>query len=263
MIHTNLKNRTAARLGASGKPRIMLSASRAIYVGPGMKLSPHKVAVATIVIALSEPFELEILDPAQPSVIRGNLALIPPDTLHHLKTNGHMVFIYLDPLSDDFLTLDLTVFQSLENEAAERVTEAITKSAEEKSVELKVAKICSIFDLPVLGPRDNRIAAVMRAIDEAPQDFSNIEKAAKLAGLSVPRFQHIFKEVAGTPFRRYRLWKRMAIVAHSLNSGASLTNAAYYAGFSSSAHLSAAFREMFGIKPSDLLSRQIKFELDI
>jgi AraC-like DNA-binding protein len=37
-------------------------------------------------------------------------------------------------------------------------------------------------------------------------------------------------------------------------SGASLTTAAHQAGFSSSAHFSAVFREMFGLAPGTLLA---------
>ena len=55
------------------------------------------------------------------------------------------------------------------------------------------------------------------------------------------------------PLRRYRIWNRMGAAVRACGEGASLTEAAHAAGFASSAHFSTAFRDMFGMMPSDLL----------
>jgi AraC-like DNA-binding protein len=68
---------------------------------------------------------------------------------------------------------------------------------------------------------------------------------------------HLFKSAAGVPLRRYVLWARIAAVVRAAIAGESLTQAALGAGFSSSAHFSAVFREMFGLSPSQLL-RQVR-----
>ena len=44
----------------------------------------------------------------------------------------------------------------------------------------------------------------------------------------------------------------MGVATRAIVAGESLTAAALDAGFSSSAHFSAAFREMFGMEPSRL-----------
>ena len=54
----------------------------------------------------------------------------------------------------------------------------------------------------------------------------------------------------GVTVRRYRLWVAMGAATRAIVRGESLTTAALDSGFSSSAHLSAAFREMFGLEPS-------------
>ncbi|MFK7987996.1 MAG: helix-turn-helix domain-containing protein [Sandaracinaceae bacterium] len=74
-----------------------------------------------------------------------------------------------------------------------------------------------------------------------------------LAGLSSSRFQRLFRAHVGVPFRRFRLWQRMSVVAGALASGGTLTYAAHEAGFASSSHLSKSFRRMFGLRPRDLL----------
>jgi AraC-like DNA-binding protein len=58
----------------------------------------------------------------------------------------------------------------------------------------------------------------------------------------------------GTSLRGYRRWLRAFQVARTYAAGASLTAGALDAGFASSAHLSAASRDQFGIKPSQLLA---------
>ena len=73
------------------------------------------------------------------------------------------------------------------------------------------------------------------------------------AGLSASRFLHLFKAETGVPLRRYRIWNRMGAAVRACGEGLSLTEAAHAAGFASSAHFSSAFREMFGMMPSDLL----------
>jgi AraC-like DNA-binding protein len=94
----------------------------------------------------------------------------------------------------------------------------------------------------------------VRAILSQPNDHRLAEDWAREIGLSSSRFQHLFKESVGLSFRRFRLWARMRIALRLSLGGASLTEAAMEAGLSSSAHLSAAFKGMFGISPSQLLS---------
>ena len=239
-------------------PRVYLDITRAIFAGPGMALTPHKLAVATVIFGLDRSFRLEFVRSGQVSVAR--VGLIPPDTLHHLRTEGRMIFMYLDALGDDYEGLDLRVL-----DAASRDIESIVDDLE-TGFSRDIAALADILsdriELPQREMIDMRIAAAVRAIDAGPHEFTAITQAAEIAELSVPRFQHLFRDIVGTPFRRYRLWKRMANVAHSLSLGESLTNAALDAGFSSSAHLSSAFREIFGIKPSELIALRTKFFVD-
>lgn len=70
-----------------------------------------------------------------------------------------------------------------------------------------------------------------------------------------------FDSAVGMPFRRYRLWRRMAVVMQAIAGGESLTAAAHGAGFASSAHLSSAFRAMFGLAPSELIGLGVEIEI--
>jgi len=54
----------------------------------------------------------------------------------------------------------------------------------------------------------------------------------------------------------------MGATIRELAEGATLTQSAYAAGFSSSAHLSSAFRDMFGLSASEWLATDPVFYLD-
>lgn len=235
-------------------PLISISAARAAYVGPGLDLAPHRSAVATLAIALEASFTLRFpssLDVEEDAA--RVIALIPPNVVHHLRAAGPMAFVYLDPLSDDhrrLLALDLEA-------AATRLRAAAARNA----LEWGVDALCEVVGVPVRPIPDSRFSSAIRQLDERPQDFKSVRDAASLACLSPSRFQARFVETVGVPFRRYRLWRRMALVLRTLSRTGSLTEAAHAAGFSSSAHLSTSFRTMFGLSPSRLVQLRVRVEI--
>ena len=87
---------------------------------------------------------------------------------------------------------------------------------------------------------------------DEPHRSHTLAELGEYAGLSTSRFLHLFKAQTGIPLRRYRLWNRMGAAVGAFRGGVSLTEAAHAAGFASSAHFSSAFRDMFGMMPSDL-----------
>lgn len=157
-----------------------------------------------------------------------------------------MVFIYLDALGDDHAALAAT-------ELGAARARLLAQGAERVAA-LDVDGLCDALGVPSGTVCDDRIVRVVRCMDGRPQDLHRVADAARLACLSASRFQAVFREAAGVPFRRYRLWRRMAAVARVIADGRSLTHAAHEAGFASSAHLSTAFRAMFGLAPSRLLA---------
>jgi AraC-like DNA-binding protein len=74
-------------------------------------------------------------------------------------------------------------------------------------------------------------------------------------------FRARFEAELGLPFRRYRLWRRMAWVMRTVAAGGTLTEAAHTAGFSSSAHLSSTFKRLFGLTASDLLAWRVAIDV--
>jgi len=232
-------------------PRICIGPARAMYIGPGLDLVPHMNVATTIAVALADAFELRFWKPRkQWSVWKSSVvSVIPSQSLHHLKSTGPMAFLYLDPLRDRCLSLkDQTLLQGREKIFG-------------VSQEISINAAFDAFGLLPNRPKDSRISRVLSEIERSPNAFGRIQDAASLASLSPSRFRAKFDAEVGLPFRRYRLWRRMAMVMRNISAGVSLTDAALAAGFSSSAHLSTAFKAMFGLSPSDVLSLGVTIDV--
>jgi AraC-like DNA-binding protein len=102
---------------------------------------------------------------------------------------------------------------------------------------------------------DPRVAAVVRRMSAGTEDLGSVVRAASAVGLSASRFQHVFTEQVGVPFRRYRAWQRMRAAIAEIVDGASFTQSAHAAGFFDQAHFAHDFRRTFGAPASISLSK--------
>jgi AraC-like DNA-binding protein len=233
--------------------------ARAVYIGPGFQLPAHRNAVAVLALALKSPMRVAVdaNDPSQ-GYRECRSVLIEPNQLHLIETNADdHAFFYVDALSDDLAILRARCLRQYE-------TLHFDLKDEDALIDLLVRmprNAKSWFDTQellaeILGfvrrKNDTRITSVVQALLSTPYDDRPAEDWARAIGLSSSRFQHIFKESTGLTFRRFRLWARIRVALGHAMRGKSLTHAALAAGLSSSAHLSAAFKEMFGISPSQL-----------
>jgi AraC-like DNA-binding protein len=234
---------------------------RAIYVGPGFQLPAHRNTVAVLALAMETPMRaaIDASDLTQGFRVC-NSVLIEPNQLHLIDTGTHdCVFIYLDALSDDLAILrghciypgkKLSFNLRNEREVIDLLVRMPRNAQSWRNTEASLARVLGFIQ----GQNDQRITTVVNALLLSPNDTRRAEEWASHIGLSSSRFQHLFKESVGLSFRRFRLWARMRIALKYALRGSSLTEAAMVAGLSSSAHLSAAFKDMFGITPSQLIS---------
>jgi AraC-like DNA-binding protein len=241
---------------AESAARVSMSATRVAYVGPSFDLAPHKNGAATIALALQEPFDLTFFnaDGKRGPLRTERIAVIPPATLHHLVARGDMVFIYLDALSDDYRAFQCLDLQAAYQRCFRAGVSVTSKPPSAANFTMEVDALCAALGVPARVIAEARLTQAVRLIDAAPQDFGSVDLAAAIVGLSASRFQVIFRRSVGMPFRRYRQWRRMTRVMQLLATGTSLTEAAMDAGFASSAHLSTAFKAMFGVTPSGILT---------
>jgi AraC-like DNA-binding protein len=235
--------------------------ARALYVGPGFGLSPHRNAVAVLAMSLDRPLEVanDARDPGT-SFYRCRTALIEPNRLHFLRISGaNCAFLYLDALSHDLASLRRrcrrpgpTVSMHLDGEEELIVLLAGMPRSDEgwRSASPSLSATLGLQN----SPSDSRIVSAVDGLFSAPGLETDAATLASRAGLSVSRFQHLFKATTGVTVRRFRIWARMRRAMAMAVAGATITHAALEAGFSSPAHFAAAFREMFGMAPTQLLA---------
>jgi AraC-like DNA-binding protein len=93
---------------------------------------------------------------------------------------------------------------------------------------------------------DGRVSTVLSFI-KRKKYVGKIKPLAELACLSESRLAHLFRVQAGISLKYYLLWEKLTVGVDCVTRGSSLTEAAYAAGFSDSAHMSRTFKRMFGI----------------
>ncbi len=245
--------------------KLLFLGAQALYVGPSFGLSAHRNAIAVLCVGIGGSFGVAN-DPrdAMAGCVTCRTALIPPNSLHRLEIRSNpMAFFYLDPQS-----VDLQVLRSAMRHDYGRFSTGIADqagtlaafgeiAAGEPSAQEARALLHKALNLRSPMRLDDRIVKILQRLREAPAGANSLQSLAGAVGLSPSRFLHLFKETTGVPLRRYRIWSRMGAAVRHIGAGMSLTDAALAAGFSSSAHFSAAFRDMFGMRPSKLIEARL------
>lgn len=240
---------------AKAHSRVIVGEIAAAFVGRALPLRPHRKSVRTMAFGLEGPFVVETFDRdlAMSASAAARFAQIEPGQLHRIRANGQMLFLYVDAALG---------FERLDKAAGEAAAEDIGRlflSDVAAGVLLSEALNC----LGLHGRRvsEPRLTPVLEALRRRPDRIRTVQEAAALAGLSGSHLQRLLRQSHGVAFRPYRAWRRMALVMRALRTGSTLTDAAFAAGFASSAHLSESFRQMFGVSLSTLLGAGVTIDV--
>ncbi len=74
---------------------------------------------------------------------------------------------------------------------------------------------------------------------------------------------HLFRSETGTTLRQFILWRRLKLALLAIARGKNMTEAAYVANFSDSAHLTRTFVTMFGFSPTEILAGPVGAEFSL
>jgi len=239
-------------------PQLYSWGARALFIGPALGLSPHRNAVAVVAVGLDAPFTVSWNTRDYRSC---RSALIPPSTLQHFQeTSGEMGFLYVDAASNDYAQLRASATRSgershLDLQCEQFLIDRLNRLRTDGAARWRDirAELETLLNGGAARETDTRVVHSLQLIHEDAAARLSLATLARHAKLSPSRFAALFKQATGVPIRRYKLWVAMGAAVRSMQRGASLTEASMDAGFSSPAHFSSAYRQMFGMEPSRLL----------
>lgn len=225
-----------------------------LYTGPAFELPPHRKGVGLFCVSLDGHMNIEIGDGDERRRVFCESAYIDHGVPHHITFHARTIAcLYMDPQSS--LSRSVTAEMHADGRgvfiAHQRQSAIIDTLVDDRPL-VRRDRIAEVFGLPdsLAQEFEPRLRAVAQAILTEPAEPHRVKEFARRSRLSESRLRHAFRDAAGVPLRRFRLWTRMGAALHLIGGGATLTRAAHEAGFSSSAHFSSAYRAMFGIKPS-------------
>lgn len=244
------------------KAIIYTSHERSLYLGKLERFFKKTNITPTLLISLED--ELELLDAQGKPMAKSQSFLLPSGTDIAIDTHDSKVAMcFLDDMGRNFdsLTPQMTHVVKQGKQAIycgssmdEMLIEHASHIADERPAEQEVAELLNIW-LSSAKPKqskqyDDRVARAVSLIKDFSHLNMSVADIADSVNLSVPRLIQLFKQVTGTPIRRFRLWHRIFATAEKLQAGHNLTDAALLAGFSDYAHFSKTYRELSGGNPS-------------
>ena len=239
-------------------PLICLWPQRLLFIGPLGEVAPHRHAATVLLVALQG--EVRVRLSAERRWRQAQTALVPAGCMHALDLRGGVTAVYYnDPHRPFHPAMSAREtreprFDLPNEETLQQTLQAFRCAPDQDGPALERALAAALGLHPQPPMLDARVT---RTIDLMQADLGENLPLAALAeatALSPSRLQHLFQDQTGVPLRRFRIWIRFRRALERIAGGASLTTAAFDAGFASSTHFSHAFKAMFGVSPASVLA---------
>jgi AraC-like DNA-binding protein len=178
-----------------------------------------------------------------PRPFRLHSLYFPPGTLR--SSSGPEI------LGLDDLTRELVLFLSAAPRPSQR------DARHEHALQLLAQQLprsrAESFTLP--RPRSSRACKLAEHLLQHPEDGRALERVAEeVGGASLRTFERLFVEETGLSLAAWRRQSRMLASVSLLVEGRSIEGVAHAVGYDSAAAFSTAFKQCFGVAPSNYLS---------
>jgi AraC-like DNA-binding protein len=226
--------------------------------GPGFTSAHHSHHCVQLIMVMDG--SLRIRSGSEDAWKSCGAALVRPDANHEVDARGRTLLIgFIDPESELATALAQRTrgdISPIPIAQVKRWRSALGSRVTQLRVEHWVRKeLLNRRQSAKIHPRVRRVLKYLRDNLSEGADVS-LKTLATVSGLSPSRLVHVFTESVGVPLRPYILWLRLQRGCYELMHGATVTQAAYIAGFSDTAHLTRTFRRMLGTTPTDLVIRR-------
>ena len=238
-----------------------LDDAHTLFVGPLQYNGSHQHGAPVFLAGLHGTFGLRV---RSGSWLTCRTAVVPAGVLHELDVGGNPIAVrYVEPSTARVDALIPLVGGSRETEgvligSGGEIAPLRALYEDRASLRWVAPALSELLAFTKRQERqaiDARIAHAVTVMRERHDDFALVALLAGEVGLSASRFQHLFTETVGVPFRRYRAWARMRAAIDQIVRGSNFTSAAHGAGFSDQAHFTHDFRRTFGAPASVSLSK--------
>ena len=229
---------------------------RALFAGPLHYNAAHAHSIPVYIAGLYESFELRI---AGGEWRHCKAAVIPAGKSYELNAGGYpLAVFYIEPNIASFDALKRLIRNTQETQGVligtpdqmPLLRDLCEDSSSAKWVSLALDSVVEFSQRRTTHALDHRIANVVQRLHHCYDDLSPVADIASSVGLSTSRFQHVFTQEIGVPYRRYRSWHRLRAAIRNVVSGSDFTTAAHAAGFCDQAHFAHSFRRTFGAPAS-------------
>ena len=185
--------------------------------------------------------------------------MIPSGMKHRIDTCGKPALVFLFDSTTN-ISGEIQDIRVLPEKICAGILENYGTMEQDGAYSAFVEKIMTLLGMahPVCCVPDPRILAAMGLIRQRLSEPLTCGEIAEYVCLSESRFSHLFRQQTGMTFAAYLICQRLMYGYARILSGASITEAALEAGFSSSAHFADVNRRVFGLGAS-IISKNLAF----
>ena len=215
----------------------------------------HRHAAAHIIVSLDGA--IHVAGSAEEFQCRG--VMIPPGELHRVDTKGSEVLVFLYDCTTN-AAKQIRELRCVPEACCDEISglyAALERTGDYAHFEAEVLRLLGM-KASACCVTDERILSAMRYIRTMSPERISCREAAEAVHLSQGRFSHLFREQVGMTFAAYLIYQRIMGVYAAILAGASITDAALGAGFSSSSHFADVNRRVFGFSASSI-TRELIF----
>ncbi|MFT5718390.1 MAG: AraC-like DNA-binding protein [Oleiphilaceae bacterium] len=256
------------------KDLLYLSEKRTIFIGRLTNPLPLFSAAPSFFVSIDK--EIELIDHINNKTYFSKTFLLPPGIKVSIDTHGSVISHgFLDVMGFDLASLTPKMQQTIsidqtstvysdfydEDDAIKRIQFIWNTRPSATNLFAEMSTWLNNFEPGINFHPDKRVIKAVSIIQENYRENISVADIAHQVGLSEPHLCQLFKNNIGIPIRRYRIWYRIYIIAIKMGLGLTLTDAVIEVGFTDSAQFSRVFKEIGGIKPSDILT--VKANTDI